>query len=94
MAIAVKMTLIGVMETAFLDASVSRSFDLCRIFELMAKRRFLLPRGSGQVESSTRSRETEDINGDTMTDSVSFKYGVTYSVSEITGISDSRFMVP
>lgn len=47
----------------------------------------------GETEEGGELEESAEID-DTMTDITSCKYGITYSCSDITGISDSGFMVP
>jgi tetratricopeptide (TPR) repeat protein len=62
------------------------AIEMCRIHRLLKEIR------------PTRVRKTTVKDGaeieDFMTDTTSCKYGITYSVTEITGISDSVFMVP
>jgi hypothetical protein len=104
----IKATLIEILqaefEELFLQRGISRYHLLDLILERLSNIRTVESGQSGSptdsekkadegdnAESNGRSKDGED---DTMTDTTSCKYGVTYSVTEVTGISDSVFMEP
>ena len=90
----VKATLIEVLlaefEELFLVRGICRDIILQHVENRLGN---MLLEETGQTESSM-GNEKNNEEDDTKTDTTSCKYGVTYSVSEITGISDSAFMVP
>jgi tetratricopeptide (TPR) repeat protein len=52
------------------------------------------PKRHRQAKSSKHSERNDSDEEDVESDMMSCKYGITYSVGDITGISDSVFMVP
>jgi hypothetical protein len=101
----IKAILIEVLHAEFEELFLQRGISRYHILDVILER--LCTVGIGQsdgptdgekkanegdnAESNGRSKDGED---DTMTDTTSCKYGVTYSVTEVTGISDSVFMEP
>jgi hypothetical protein len=104
----VKDTLIEILLAEFQELYLRGGIDRGNILHFIEKRLGnILFEGSRQTESSMDSENSDDeedytkSNGknndeedDTKTYTTSCKYGLTYSVSEITGISDSPFMAP
>lgn len=103
----VKNTLIEILLAEFQELYLQGGIDRGNILHFTEKRlENILFEGSGQTESSMESENSDDEeddakssgknndDDDTKTYTTSCKYGLTYSVSEITGVSDSDFMVP
>lgn len=91
----VKNILIEVLLAEFDEFCIGGGIDSGDILEFIEKRLGnILLEENGQSESSMGSENSDDEEDYTMRDVTSCKYGITYSVSSITGISDSIFMVP